>query len=31
VALLLDVTILPSRHGRGFDPDSVKIEWKEHV
>jgi hypothetical protein len=28
-ALLVDVTILPSRHGRGFDPESVKIEWKE--
>jgi hypothetical protein len=28
VALLVDVTILPTRHGRGFDPESVRIEWR---
>jgi hypothetical protein len=29
VALLADVTILPTRRGRGFDPESVKIEWRQ--
>jgi site-specific DNA recombinase len=31
VALLVDVTILPSRHGRGFDPESLKIEWRQQL
>jgi site-specific DNA recombinase len=28
VALLVNVTILPSRRGRGFDPEAIKIEWR---
>jgi hypothetical protein len=28
VDALMTVTVLPARHGRGFDRDAVKIEWK---
>jgi DNA invertase Pin-like site-specific DNA recombinase len=28
-ALLVNVTIMPTRHGAIFDPESVRIEWKQ--
>jgi hypothetical protein len=29
VALLVEVTIMPTRHGPVFDPESVRIEWRQ--
>jgi site-specific DNA recombinase len=28
---LVTVTVLPAKRGRGFDPNAVRIEWKEDV
>jgi DNA invertase Pin-like site-specific DNA recombinase len=28
VALLVDVTIMPTKKGRGFDPEAIKITWR---